>query len=100
MQLPRTRFAHALFEGRERTRYLLGPVITRRVIRWLSVVTSISMFVLLITGTLVTTTNSAQGRGRSWPLCHRNLLPQFAVLTAISSLPPTPSPPPPLLTPL
>lgn len=86
MQLPRTRFAHALFDGRERTRYLLGRVITRRVIRWLSVVTSISMFVVLITGTLVTSTNSAQGCGRSWPLCHGQFIPQFAVGTAIEFL--------------
>lgn len=83
MQLPQAGFTHTLALWRDRARLLLGRVITRQVIRWLSVATSISMFIVLITGTLVTTTNSAQGCGPSWPLCRGQFIPQFAVSTAI-----------------
>lgn len=83
MQLPRTRLAHTFASGRDRARHFLGRIITRQVVRWISIVTSINMFIVLITGTLVTTTNSAQGCGKSWPLCHGQFIPQFAVSTAI-----------------
>ncbi len=86
MQLPRTPLAHTFASGRDRSRHLLGRIITRQVVRWISVATSINMFVVLITGTLVTTTNSAQGCGKSWPLCHGQFIPQFAVSTAIEFL--------------
>lgn len=83
MQLPQSGLAHTLASGRDRVRYLLRHIITRQVVKWLSVATSISMFIVLITGTLVTTTNSAQGCGPSWPLCRGQFIPQFAVSTAI-----------------
>lgn len=83
MQLPQTPVAHTLASGHDRARHLLGRVITRQVVKWISIITSINMFVVLITGTLVTTTNSAQGCGKSWPLCHGQFIPQFAVSTAI-----------------
>lgn len=86
MQLPQTGLAHALASRGDRARYLLGRIITRQVVKWLSVATSISMFIVLITGTLVTTTNSAQGCGPSWPLCRGQFIPQFAVSTAIEFL--------------
>ncbi|MGZ3663156.1 MAG: COX15/CtaA family protein [Ktedonobacterales bacterium] len=86
MQLPQTGLAHTLASGGDRARHLLGRIITRQVVMWLSVATSISMFIVLITGTLVTTTNSAQGCGPSWPLCRGQFIPQFAVSTAIEFL--------------
>jgi heme a synthase len=54
-----------------------GPV------KWLGVVASIGMFVVLVMGAAVTNTGSEQGCGRSWPLCHGKLIPQMAVSTAI-----------------
>ena len=41
------------------------------------------MFAVLVMGATVTNTGSAHGCGRSWPLCHGQLIPQFAVSTAI-----------------
>jgi cytochrome c oxidase assembly protein subunit 15 len=41
------------------------------------------MFVVLVMGATVTNTNSAEGCGRSWPLCHGQLIPEFAVSTFI-----------------
>ena len=82
MQLPQSTAA----SWQDRARYLLGRVFTRQVIRWISVVTSVNMFIVLITGTLVTTTGSAQGCGKSWPLCRGQFIPQFAAQTAIEFL--------------
>lgn len=41
------------------------------------------MFVVLISGTVVTDTGSQTGCGRFWPLCHGELIPQFAMTTLI-----------------
>jgi cytochrome c oxidase assembly protein subunit 15 len=41
------------------------------------------MFAVLVMGATVTNTGSEHGCGRSWPLCHGQLIPQFAVATAI-----------------
>jgi cytochrome c oxidase assembly protein subunit 15 len=41
------------------------------------------MFTVLVMGAAVTNTGSEQGCGRSWPLCHGQLIPQMAVSTAI-----------------
>jgi cytochrome c oxidase assembly protein subunit 15 len=41
------------------------------------------MFAVLVMGAAVTNTGSEQGCGRSWPLCHGQLIPQMAVSTAI-----------------
>lgn len=49
----------------------------------LGIVTTLGMFFVLIMGSAVTNTGSEQGCGRSWPLCHGQLIPQFAVATAI-----------------
>lgn len=86
MQLSQIRLAQRLALGRDLVRHLLGRIVTRQAIKWISIATSINMFVVLITGTLVTTTNSAQGCGKSWPLCHGQFIPQFAVSTAIEFL--------------
>jgi cytochrome c oxidase assembly protein subunit 15 len=41
------------------------------------------MLVVLVMGALVTNTGSAQGCGRTWPLCRGQFIPQFAVATFI-----------------
>lgn len=44
-------------------------------LKWLSVVTTLLMLLVQIGGALVTKTGSADGCGRSWPLCHGQFLP-------------------------
>jgi cytochrome c oxidase assembly protein subunit 15 len=41
------------------------------------------MFLVLVMGATVTTTGSAQGCGRDWPLCKGHFVPDFALATAI-----------------
>ena len=64
-------------------RRLLGILVTRANVQRLALVTAAGMFVVLIMGALVTNTGSAQGCGQSWPLCHGQFIPQFAVSTFI-----------------
>ena len=49
-----------------------------RVLRWLAVVASVGMCVVLQQGTLVTNSGSAAGCGNTWPLCHGQILPEFS----------------------
>jgi cytochrome c oxidase assembly protein subunit 15 len=51
--------------------------------KWLAVAGAVGMFVVLIMGATVTNTGSAEGCGRSWPLCHGQFIPEFAVATMI-----------------
>ncbi len=51
--------------------------------KWLGVVATVGMFAVLVMGAAVTNTGSEQGCGKSWPLCHGQLIPQMAVSTAI-----------------
>lgn len=46
-----------------------------RTLKWLSVSTSIGMIFILMGGALVTKTESGEGCGKSWPLCHGKLIP-------------------------
>lgn len=46
-----------------------------RTLKWLSVSTSIGMILILMGGALVTKTESGEGCGKSWPLCHGQLIP-------------------------
>src|SRR5437763_15333528 len=55
----------------------------KRNARVLGVLATVGMFLVLIMGSTVTGTGSEHGCGRSWPLCHGQLIPQFAVSTAI-----------------
>lgn len=55
----------------------------RRATKWLSVVTTVGMFVVLVMGSTVTVTGSGEGCGTSWPLCNGQFIPEFAVATAI-----------------
>lgn len=47
---------------------------------WAAVV---GMFVVVVMGATVTNTGSAEGCGRSWPLCNGQFIPEFAVSTLI-----------------
>ncbi len=52
-------------------------------VKRLTVAAAAGMFLVLIQGTLVTNTGSADGCGNSWPLCHGEFIPQYTVATAI-----------------
>jgi heme a synthase len=52
-------------------------------VKLLAAIATIGIFLVLIMGAAVTNTGSEQGCGRSWPLCHGQLIPQMAVATAI-----------------
>lgn len=54
-----------------------------RWVRRLAVVTTLGMFVVLVMGATVTNTGSAEGCGRSWPLCNGQFIPELTVATAI-----------------
>jgi cytochrome c oxidase assembly protein subunit 15 len=55
----------------------------RGAVKALAVAASVGMFAVLVMGTVVTNTNSAQGCGRDWPLCRGRFIPEFAVATFI-----------------
>jgi heme a synthase len=56
---------------------------TKTAIKWLGVVATAGMFVVLVMGATVTNTGSEQGCGRDWPLCHGKFIPEMATTTAI-----------------
>ncbi|NRD78742.1 heme A synthase [Bacillus sp. BRMEA1] len=47
----------------------------QRSLKWLAVATTIGMIFVLIGGALVTKTGSGMGCGRTWPLCHGQVMP-------------------------
>lgn len=55
----------------------------RRAAGWLGIAAAVGMLVVLVMGATVTTTGSAQGCGRDWPLCNGRLVPEFALAAAI-----------------
>ncbi len=52
-------------------------------IKRLAVVATIGMFLVLVQGALVTTTGSAEGCGKSWPLCNGKFVPSYAIESMI-----------------
>ena len=64
-------------------RDMLERIFSRRFVRILSVITTLGMFLVLVMGVTVTTTNSGRGCGGSWPLCNGQFIPEFAVSTFI-----------------
>lgn len=44
-------------------------------LKWLAVITTLGMLFVLLGGALVTKTGSGMGCGRSWPLCHGEIIP-------------------------
>ncbi|HLY31792.1 MAG TPA: COX15/CtaA family protein [Ktedonobacterales bacterium] len=57
--------------------------LSRLAAKWLSAITAAGMFIVLLMGTLVTNTGSQAGCGNDWPLCRGQLIPEFALATAI-----------------
>src|SRR5689334_24214858 len=55
----------------------------RAFVKWLALIGAVGMFVVLVMGAAVTNTGSAEGCGRSWPLCNGQFVPEFTVATAI-----------------
>ncbi len=55
----------------------------KRFIKRLTVVAAVGMFIVLIQGSLVTTTDSGEGCGQSWPLCNGRFVPGYALETMI-----------------
>ena len=62
---------------------LFDPSTNRRTLKPLAWATAVGMYIVLVMGATVTNTGSAEGCGRSWPLCHGELIPEFAVSTMI-----------------
>ncbi|HET6318231.1 MAG TPA: COX15/CtaA family protein [Chloroflexota bacterium] len=60
-----------------------GLPLRDRALRWLAVAATIGMLLVLVMGAAVTNTGSAEGCGRSWPLCNGQFVPEFTVATAI-----------------
>jgi heme a synthase len=54
-----------------------------RVLRILAVITAICSYIMLVMGTLVTTTGSGQGCGNSWPFCHGQIIPGVITVAGI-----------------
>ena len=55
----------------------------RLILKPLGWAATVGMFLVVVMGATVTNTGSAEGCGRSWPLCHGQLIPEFAVTTMI-----------------
>jgi cytochrome c oxidase assembly protein subunit 15 len=55
----------------------------RSVARWLAAPAALGMFVVLVMGAAVTNTGSAEGCGRSWPLCDGRFVPELAAAALI-----------------
>jgi heme a synthase len=54
----------------------------QRYVKWLAVASAVVMVLVIIQGSLVTTTGSAEGCGNSWPLCHGKFIPSYTIETA------------------
>lgn len=50
-------------------------IVLQRSLKWLAVLTTIGMLLVLLGGALVTKTGSGMGCGRSWPLCNGEFVP-------------------------
>ncbi len=61
----------------------IDAALNRAALRWLAVLTCGGMLLVLVMGAAVTNTGSAEGCGRSWPLCNGQFIPEFTVATAI-----------------
>ncbi|MEC1376027.1 heme A synthase [Heyndrickxia oleronia] len=57
-----------------------------RGLRWLATLTSLGMLFVLIGGALVTKTGSEMGCGRSWPLCHGQVIPSHIKIETVIEL--------------
>ncbi len=57
-----------------------------KLLKWLSVLSSLGMLFVLIGGALVTKTESGMGCGKSWPLCHGEIIPSNITLELVIEL--------------
>lgn len=57
-----------------------------RALKWLAVLTTLGMLLVLLGGALVTKTDSGAGCGDSWPLCHGQLIPSDITIETIIEL--------------
>ncbi|WLR43658.1 heme A synthase [Bacillus carboniphilus] len=57
-----------------------------RAVKWLAVITTVVMLMVLLGGALVTKTDSGMGCGRSWPLCHGEWIPSNISIELIIEL--------------
>jgi cytochrome c oxidase assembly protein subunit 15 len=55
----------------------------RNGLKWLALVTSIGMFLVLLAGALVTKTESGRGCGDDWPLCNGKFIPAYTIESLI-----------------
>ncbi len=55
----------------------------RRLLRILAIITSISSYIILAMGSIVTNTGSGQGCGNSWPFCHGQIIPGTITVAGI-----------------
>ncbi|GLY10614.1 COX15/CtaA family protein [Bacillus badius] len=58
----------------------------QRSLKWLAVVTTFVMLLVLLGGALVTKTGSELGCGNDWPLCHGQLIPEEITMETIIEL--------------
>ncbi|QHE52059.1 heme A synthase [Pontibacillus sp. HMF3514] len=57
-----------------------------KLLKWLSVLSSLGMLFVLIGGALVTKTESGMGCGKSWPLCHGEIIPSNITMELVIEL--------------
>ncbi len=69
--------------GRGLSGYLRRQAWAKPLATSLAAVTAAGMFLVLLMGETVTSTGSAEGCGRDWPLCQGQLIPNFALATWI-----------------
>ncbi len=55
----------------------------RLTLKWLTLVTCLGMFLVLIAGVLVTKTESGRGCGDDWPLCNGKFIPAYTLESII-----------------
>lgn len=58
----------------------------RRFLKILAVITSLDLLLVLVGGSLVTKTGSGLGCGRSWPLCHGQIIPTPLTMDTVIEL--------------
>ncbi|KAB7707935.1 heme A synthase [Bacillus aerolatus] len=58
----------------------------QRSLKWLAVLTTFGMLLVLLGGALVTKTDSGLGCGNDWPLCHGQLIPDNITVETIIEL--------------
>ncbi|MFL0363097.1 heme A synthase [Pseudobacillus sp. 179-B 2D1 NHS] len=58
----------------------------QRSLKWLAVLTTFVMLLVLLGGALVTKTDSGLGCGNEWPLCHGQLIPEDITIETIIEL--------------